>query len=64
MASGVPGQITKTKISLSLDKELYESLNKYSEASLIPRSRLINKAIQELLAREYPAFKQDKDNGA
>lgn len=61
MASGVPGQITKTKISLSLDKELYEALNKYSEASLIPRSRIINKAIEEYLEREYPAYKEDID---
>ena len=61
MASGIPGQITKIKTSVSVDKDLYEALNKYSKASLIPRSRIINKAIEEYLEREYPAYK-DSNN--
>ncbi|MFT8570817.1 MAG: ribbon-helix-helix domain-containing protein [Leuconostoc pseudomesenteroides] len=61
MASGIPGQITKVKTSVSVDKGLYEALNKYSKASLIPRSRIINKAIEEYLEREYPTYKEDID---
>lgn len=62
MASGIPGQITKVKTSFSVDKQVYEALNKYSKASLIPRSRIINKAIEEYLEREYPAYKQGNNN--
>lgn len=62
MASGIPGEVTKVKTSISLDKGLYEALNSYSQASLIPRSRIINKAIEEYLQREYPAYKQDSNN--
>lgn len=62
MPSGVPNGITKVKTSISIDKELYSALNDYSQASLIPRSRIINKAIEELLQREYPAYKQGSKN--
>ena len=61
MASGVPGEVTKVKTSISVDKELYEALNSYSQASLIPKSRVINKALEEYLKREYPAYK-DSNN--
>jgi len=61
MASGVKGEITKVKTSISVDRELYEALNKYSKASLIPKSRVINKALEEYLKREYPAYK-DSNN--
>lgn len=61
MASGVPGEVTKVKTSISVDKELYEALNSYSQASLIPKSRVINKALEEYLEREYPAYK-DSNN--
>lgn len=61
MASGIPGEVTKVKTSVSVDKGLYEALNDYSQASMIPRSRIINKAIEELLQREYPAYK-DSNN--
>ena len=57
MASGIPGDVTKVKTSISVDKGLYSALNSYSQASLIPRSRIINKAIEEYLEREYPAYK-------
>lgn len=57
MASGIPGEVTKVKTSISLDKELYKALNDYSQTSLIPRSRIINKAIEE-----YLAYKQDSNN--
>lgn len=62
MASGVPGEVNKVKTSISIDKELYSALNSYSQASLIPRSRIINKAIEEYLEREYPAYKEDSNN--
>lgn len=62
MASGVPGEVTKVKTSVSLDKELYSALNDYSQASLIPRSRLINEAIKRLLEADYPAYKADSNN--
>lgn len=62
MASGIPGEVTKVKTSISIDKGLYEALRNYSQASLIPRSRIINKAIEEYLGREYPAFKQGNNN--
>lgn len=61
MASGVPGAVTKVKTSVSIDKELYSALNDYSQASLIPRSRLINEAIKRLLEADYPAYK-DSNN--
>lgn len=61
MASGVPGDVTKVKTSVSIDKELYSALNDYSQASLIPRSRLINEAIKRLLEADYPAYK-DSNN--
>lgn len=61
MGSGIPGEVTKIKTSVSIDKELFEALNGYSQASLIPRSRIINKAIEEFLQREYPAYKEDID---
>lgn len=57
MASGIHGEVTKVKTSISVDKALYSALNSYSQASLIPRSRIINKAIEEYLEREYPAYK-------
>ncbi|WP_188354020.1 ribbon-helix-helix domain-containing protein [Leuconostoc falkenbergense] len=57
MASGIPGEVTKVKTSISVDKEIYEALNSYSQASLIPKSRVINKALEEYLKREYPAYK-------
>lgn len=62
MASGVKGEVTKVKTSISVDKKLYSALNSYSQVSLIPRSRIINKAIQEYLEREYPAYKEDSNN--
>lgn len=62
MASGKPGEVTKIKTSVSLDKELFEALNSYSQASLIPRSRLINEAIKRLLEADYPAYKEDSNN--
>lgn len=62
MASGIPGEVTRVKTSVSLNKELFDSLNKYTEKSMIPRSRVINEAVRRYLEREYPAFKQDKDN--
>lgn len=62
MASGKYGEITKVKTSISVDKGLYEALNSYSQASLIPRSRIINRAIEEFLEREYPAYKADSNN--
>lgn len=57
MASGIHGEVTKVKTSVSIDKELFEALNSYSQESLIPRSRLINEAIKRLLETEYPAYK-------
>ena len=62
MASGIHGETTKVKTSISIDKGLYEALNSYSQSSLIPKSRVVNRALKEYLEREYPAYKADSNN--
>ena len=40
---------TRTRISNALDTKLWEQLQQYSKESMIPISKLLDKAISELL---------------
>lgn len=41
--------VHRTRISNSIDKELYKKLKSYSEKSKIPMSKLLDEAILDLL---------------
>lgn len=43
---------TKTPITIGIDNEIYEKLKAYSEETMIPQTRLINKALQEFLDKK------------
>lgn len=52
MTNNKYGLTNRTRISNAVDKELYSKLKKISEETMIPVSKLLDRAI-ELLIEEY-----------
>lgn len=60
MAKGKPnrGIITRTSLSSSMDKELHKQLRELSEATDIPMSKLLDRAVKLLLQEMKPTDKK------
>ncbi|WP_392486750.1 ribbon-helix-helix domain-containing protein [Haloimpatiens sp. FM7315] len=46
------GLVNRHKVSFSIDKNLFKMLDDLSKETMIPKTRLVDKAL-ELLAKEY-----------
>jgi len=60
MVQGKEG-INKVRLTVTIDEELSEKLQAYTEATMLAKSPVVNKALEEYLNEHYPSYMNDKE---